>query len=101
MREIREPVAMKEPYEREYEEPRFKLVSAHDSQIGGSHYTECGIQPADYAMANGFNYYESFALKYLTRHRRKNGAEDIRKSIHCLQLLLEAEYERPDGAGRN
>lgn len=67
-------------------------VSAKRSQVGGSHYTACAIQPCEYAMANGFNYCESFALKYLTRHRRKNGAEDLRKAVHCIELLIEAEY---------
>jgi hypothetical protein len=28
----------------------------------------------------------------VTRHREKNGREDIEKAIHCLRLLLEIEY---------
>jgi hypothetical protein len=31
-------------------------------------------------------------IKYLTRHRTKNGAEDIQKAIHFLELLIELEY---------
>lgn len=67
-------------------------TSARRSQVGGSHYCDRSIQPVDYAMANGFNYCESLALRYLTRHRRKNGAEDLRKAIHCIELLIEQEY---------
>ena len=63
-----------------------------DKQVGGSHYADCEIQPADYAIANSFNYYESFVLKYITRHRNKNGRQDLEKAIHCLQLMIENEY---------
>lgn len=76
---------MSQDYDREYEAPKFK-------QVGGSHYTGCKIQPRDYANANGFNYDECNVLRYLTRHRRKNGRQDIEKAIHCLQLILESEY---------
>jgi hypothetical protein len=31
-------------------------------------------------------------VKYVTRHKEKNGAADIRKAIHYLELLLELEY---------
>jgi hypothetical protein len=37
-------------------------------------------------------YCESSVVRYVTRHREKNGREDIEKAIHCLQLLLEIEY---------
>jgi len=32
-------------------------------------------------------------VKYVSRHRNKNGAEDIKKAIHFLNLLLEIEYK--------
>jgi large subunit ribosomal protein L5 len=63
------------------------------TQIGGDHYVRCGIQPMEYALANNFNYLESFALKYLTRHRNKNGIEDLKKALHCIELLIEVTYE--------
>jgi hypothetical protein len=31
-------------------------------------------------------------VKRVCRHRSKNGAEDIRKAIHELELLLQLEY---------
>jgi hypothetical protein len=63
-----------------------------DTQIGGDHYTKCAMQPYEYALANNFNYLESFALKYLTRHRDKGGKQDLEKLVHCVHLLIEAEY---------
>lgn len=72
-----------------YEHARKK---ASEFQQSGSHYRDRKIQPGEYAMANDFNYCESLALRYLTRHRDKNGSEDIRKAIHSLELLLQWEY---------
>ena len=76
-----------------YKEPSFD-IPAHERQVGGDHYVSCDIQPADYAIANGFNYYECLVLRYLSRHRKKNGKQDLLKAIHCLELLIEDEYER-------
>lgn len=74
-------------------------MDSKNRQVGGGHYVRCDIQPVEYALANKFNYCESFALKYLTRHRHKNGIEDLRKAIHCIELLIEAEYGHgPKGA---
>jgi len=68
-----------------------KPDKASDTQVGGDHYLG-EIQPRDYAKANGFTYDECMALRYLTRHRNKNGRQDIEKAIHCLQMLIEDEY---------
>ena len=74
-----------------YKEPSFD-IPAHERQVGGDHYVSCDIQPADYAIANGFNYYECLVLRYLSRHRKKNGKQDLKKAIHCLELLIENQY---------
>lgn len=68
-------------------------VSALDKQVSGSHYKDCGIQPIEYIHANGLDYFEGNAVKYITRHRKKNGKADIEKAIHYLELLLELEYK--------
>ena len=37
-------------------------------------------------------YLKGNALKYITRHRRKgDGAKDIHKAIHYLEMILEVE----------
>lgn len=72
-------------------EPEHK--SALDKQVSGNHYKDCGIQPIEYIHANGLNYFEGNAVKYITRHRKKNGKADIEKAIHYLELLLEMEYK--------
>ena len=66
--------------------------TALDDQVGGRHYKALAIQPAEYCQRNRLPYCESSVIRYVTRHREKNGREDIEKAIHCLRLLLEIEY---------
>ncbi len=63
-----------------------------DTQIAGSHYKDCKIQPVEFITANKLTFLEGCVVKRVARHRSKNGAEDIRKAIHELQLLLRLEY---------
>ena len=68
-------------------------VAASERQVGGEHYKKYKIQPGEYCQVNGLSYMESNAIKYITRHRDKeDGEEDIKKAIHCLELLLEWNY---------
>lgn len=66
--------------------------SASEKQVGGDHYNG-ELQPIDVIDAWGLDFYEGSALKYLARHRKKNGREDIEKAIHYLELLLERQYD--------
>jgi hypothetical protein len=61
-------------------------------QVGGNHYKSLPIQPVEYAHANSLPMIEGNVVKYVTRHRDKGGAKDIRKAIHFLELLLKLEY---------
>jgi len=62
------------------------------TQVGGSHYRDCGIQPVEYIHANKLDYFEGNVVKYITRHKEKDGPEDIKKVIHYAQLILELTY---------
>ena len=62
------------------------------TQIGGDHYRTMKIQPLEYSMANGLNACEHSVVKYVSRHRSKNGREDLEKAIDMLQKLIEFEY---------
>ena len=61
-------------------------------QVGGSHYKHYAIQPIEFFIANGVPYAEAAVMKYVLRHRRKNGAEDLKKAMHILEILLKEEY---------
>lgn len=61
-------------------------------QVGGDHYKKCKIQPAEYSHANGLGFIEGSVVKYITRHRDKNGKEDLEKIKHLVDILIEMEY---------
>ena len=63
-------------------------------QVGGKHYKELIIQPVAYIHANNLSFLEGNVVKYVTRHKQKNGVEDIKKAIHYLNLILELEYSK-------
>lgn len=66
--------------------------SALETQEGGSHYKSMRIQPVEFVTTNKIGFIEGSVIKYVCRHRNKNGAEDIKKAVHFLNLLLELEY---------
>lgn len=68
-------------------------MSALDTQEGGSHYKEYKIQPIEFIHANNIPYMEANIIKYVVRHRNKNGLEDLKKAKHYLEMLIELDYE--------
>jgi len=58
-------------------------------QVAGNHYKNIPIQPWEIIDAHNLNFYEGNCLKYLLRHRYKNGKEDLQKAIHYLEHLIE------------
>ena len=67
------------------------MRSTSDKQVGGDHY-KLPIQPIEFITKNGIGFIEGNVIKYVCRHRSKNGRQDIEKAIHYLELLLEHEY---------
>ncbi len=63
-----------------------------DTQIGGDWYKDLAIQPIEFCQKNELNHCESSAIKYICRHRKRGGREDIEKAIDFLKKLLEMEY---------
>lgn len=63
-------------------------------QVGGNHYKDLKIQPIEYIHANGLDYFEGNVIKYITRHRKKNGKQDLEKAKHYIDLLIELEYNK-------
>jgi hypothetical protein len=62
---------------------------ATDKQVGGNHYKDKKLQPWDIIDALDLNFYEGNALKYLIRYKEKNGVEDLKKSIHYIEKIIE------------
>jgi hypothetical protein len=71
-------------------------VAASETQVAGNHYSKLKIQPMEYCLQNDLNYGQSNAIKYITRYKDKNGIEDLKKAIHCIELLIEFEEKDID-----
>lgn len=61
--------------------------------INPNHYLKFAITPSEYIRRNDLGWYEGNVIKYVTRHQDKNKAEDVKKAIKYLELILE-EYEK-------
>lgn len=68
-------------------------MSALDIQEGGDHYRKMKIQPIEFIHANELDFLQGNVVKYITRHKNKNGAADVRKALHYCQLILELQYK--------
>ena len=63
-----------------------------DKQVGGSHYQNFTIQPAEFVNKNKLLFAGGNAIKYICRHSTKGGVEDIDKAIHYLEMIKERDY---------
>ena len=67
--------------------------SALDLQVGGNHYKDMPIQPVEFIHKNGIGFLEGNIIKYICRHSRKSGVEDLKKARHYVDLLIELEEQ--------
>jgi hypothetical protein len=65
-------------------------MSANKKQVSGSHY-QTAIQPWDYIISNELGWCEGNVVKYVSRHKKKHGLDDLRKAQHYLEKLIEVE----------
>lgn len=61
-------------------------------QVGGGHYKNMAITPAEFIIKNDIPWIDGDAIVYICRHKSKNGAEDLKKAIQCLEIALEFYY---------
>ena len=66
--------------------------SSLEEQVGGKHYRNMKIQPAEFINENKLLFAEGNAIKYICRHQSKGKADDIQKAIHYLEMILERDY---------
>ena len=71
-------------------------MSAYDKQIGGSHYRSLKIQPSKFVIENELLFPEGNVIKYICRHRFKNGKEDLLKAIHFIEMIIERDYSKTE-----
>ena len=68
------------------------LSSSYDKQIGGSHYQGMSIQPSQFVIENKMLFPEGSAIKYICRHSKKDGKQDLLKAIHFIEMIIERDY---------
>ncbi len=61
-------------------------------QVGSDHYKKMKVEPAYFISENKLLFAEGNVVKYVCRHQNKNKAEDIKKAIHYLKIILERDY---------
>lgn len=65
-------------------------------QTGGNHYKVMGIQPIVFATVNRYDPGAFSVLKYVSRHRRKHGKEDLQKAIDFVEIRLQLLRDEPE-----
>ena len=61
-------------------------------QVGGTHYSDKGIEPIEYICANDMDFCEGNIVKYVTRHAEKGKDADIKKTIQYALFILKYLY---------
>ncbi len=71
-----------------YKNPATLKDYIKDKQIGGDHY-KSDIQSWDVFLAWGLDPWACNVIKYIQRHRKKAGKQDLEKAKHYLEFMLE------------
>ncbi len=69
-------------------------MSANDKQVAGDHYATA-YQHWDFVLDAELGYLLGCATKYVSRWRKKNGAQDLQKAIHYLEKAKEVGQLAP------
>ena len=67
-------------------------MQASETQVGGDHYKNMVIQPAEFIHRNSIGFLAGNVIKYVCRYKSKAGRQDLEKARHFLDLLIEKEY---------
>lgn len=67
-------------------------MPANEHQVGGRHY-KTAYEHWDLVTDVGMGYLAGCATKYVARHRKKGGIEDLRKALHYVDKLIEVASE--------
>ena len=65
------------------------INQAHNSQ----HYKDFKIEPLQYIEENKLGFHEGNIIKYVSRWRRKDGLDDLKKAKFYIERLIELAQE--------
>ena len=64
-------------------------------QVGGTHYSDKGIEPIEYICANNMDFCEGNIVKYVTRHAERGKDADIKKTIQYALFMIMLQGNPP------
>jgi hypothetical protein len=67
-------------------------MNPYKKQIGGAHYKNMKIQPAEFINQNNLLFAEGNAIKYICRHKHKGEIQDLEKAKHYIDMIIERDY---------
>lgn len=62
-----------------------------NKKINPEYYIGSKIQVSEFISEFNLNYFEGNIIKYIVRHRQKNGVEDLEKAKWYLEKLIKKE----------
>lgn len=68
-------------------------LDSNSYQVGGDHY-KASYQHWDFAIEVPLSYLEAATTKYVVRHPKKGGVEDLKKALHYLNKLVEVAFRQ-------
>ena len=68
------------------------MKNPYKKQIGGSHYKDMKIQPAQFINENNLPFAEGNAIIYICRHKHKGEVQDLEKAKHYIDMIIERDY---------
>jgi hypothetical protein len=72
-------------------------VKPDETQVGGDHYKDNKIQVWDAIHDWGLGYFSGNVVKYVARHQKKNGVEDLKEARRYLDKLIAMSEKRGKG----
>lgn len=87
----REPLDLESDVETQ-KPPPLPIPEPHNAaQVGGTHYKDAKMDPAEFCFINGIPFNEGNVIKYVFRWRKKNGIVDLKKAKHFIDILIALE----------
>ena len=69
-------------------------MKSYKKQVGGNHYKNYKIQPAEFIIKNNIGFCEGNIIKYILRFKEKGGVQDLEKAKHYIELLIDSTKSR-------
>lgn len=70
------------------------MGKALETQVGGNHYKDMPMQPMELIATLKCSFIQGCIIKYISRYKYKDKAQDIKKCIHYAQLAIELKDKR-------